>query len=162
MENKLEKLGRGHYRYKGFEICDAFVSENHDGSDPMLYHEYSGIKDACRKHGVICYIQKLVTYWQGRWYIRFNYFDNDDADRNTINHIELHPNTYGRQTLDTDEKGRVIYSDIRFYSTLEEIKEEIDDLYEDYKMDFLRDHAKKLKMFFDIDQTEVDNYTNQE
>ena len=154
MKNKLEKLGRGHYRYKGFEICDAFVSENHNGSDPMLYHEYSGIQDACRKHGLTCYIQKLVNYWQGRWYIRFN--DNDAEDWRMNYHIELHPNTYGRKDLDTDEKGNIFYSSIKFYSTLEEIKEEIDDLYEDYKSDFIKAHANKLKMFFDISITDED------
>ena len=148
MEHKLIKLGRGHYKYKGFEICDAFVSENHDGSDPMLYHEYSGIKDACRKHGVTCYIQKLVNYWQGRWYIRFNYNDAEDWRMN--HNIQLHPNTYGER-LDTDEKGNIIYTDITLYSTLDEAKAEIDDLYADYKSVFIKAHAKKLKMFFDID-----------
>ncbi len=155
MTNKLEKLGRGHYKYKGFEICDAFVSENHDGSDPMLYREYSGIKNACRKHGVTCYIQKLVNYCQGRWYIRFDYDDNDAEDWRMNYHIRLHPNTYGER-LDTDEQGNIIYSDMILLPTIEEAKAEIDDLYDDYKSNFMNDHAKKLKMFFDISLTDED------
>ena len=150
MEHKLEKLGKGHYKYKGFEICDAFVSKNHDGSDPMLYHEYSGIQQACRKHGITCFIQKLVTYCQGRWYIRFNYDDNDAEDWRMNSHIPLHPTTYGER-LDTDEKGNITFSDIILLPTIEEAKAEIDDLYNDYKSNFIKAHAKKLKLFFDID-----------
>jgi len=151
MKNKLEKLGKGHYKYKGYEICDAFVSRNHDGSDAMLYHEYDGIKD--HKD-----IEDLVNYFGGRWYIRFDPDNNDDEDyllrnRSLFYDIEIHPNTYRHSRLERDDKGKICYSSITFYSTIDEVKKEIDLLYNYNKDVFLQFHAKKLKMFFDISQT---------
>jgi len=137
---RLKKIDVGHYKYKGYEICDAFVSENHDGSDAMLYHEYDGIKS----HDDI---QKLVNYFSGRWYIRFNPENNDKYDFETKEYVENHPNTYRNQRLEFDDNGKIIMSDIRFYSTLEDIKLEIDDLYEYDKKQFIKNHINKLTKF---------------
>ncbi len=138
--NKLKKLGKGHYEYKGYEICDAFVSKNHDGSDAMLFHEYDGIKD--HKD-----IQDLVTYFGGRWYIRFNPENNDKYDLKTNEYVENHPQTYRLSGIERDEKGKICYSDIIFYSTLEDIKLEIDGLVEYDKEIFIKNHINKLKRF---------------
>jgi len=139
--NKLKKLGKGHYEYKGYEICDAFVSKNHDGSDAMLLHEYDGVKD--HKD-----IQDLVTYFGGRWYIRFNTENNDKFDFETYEYVVTHPRTGSRvPKIERDEKGKICYSDIIFYSTLEDIKLEIDGLIEYDKEVFISHHINKLKRF---------------
>ena len=63
---------------------------------------------------------------------------------------------FNGERLDTDEQGNIIYSDMILLPTIEEAKAEIDDLYDDYKSNFMNDHAKKLKMFFDISLTDED------
>jgi hypothetical protein len=136
----MKIIDAGHYKYKGYEICDAFVSKNHDGSDAMLYHEYDGIKS----HDDI---QKLVNYWQGRWYIRCNPENNDKFDFETKEYIEIYPNTYGNHRLYFDDNGKIAMSDIRFYPTLKAIKLEIDHLHECDKNQFIENHINKLTKF---------------
>ena len=77
-------------------------------------------------------------------------YDSYFSNRSVSYEIEIHPNTYGNSKLERDEEGKIYYSSIKFYPTLEEIKEEIDSLYEACKETFCLFHSKKLKMFFDV------------